>query len=134
MPLFSRGVSSKPPQELVKGLRDALMVLEQHEIGAKKAEKAVEESTKLLQHMKIILYGSGDQEPQTELAAQLAQEFYNFDMPLHIVNNLAKLEFEAKKDVAQIFNNLLRRQIGVRSPTVEYICTKNEILYKFVRG
>ena len=35
-----------------------------------------------------------DQEPQTELAAQLAQEFYNFDMPLHIVNNLAKLDFE----------------------------------------
>ena len=35
-----------------------------------------------------------DQEPQTELAAQLAQEFYNFDMPLHLVNNLAKLDFE----------------------------------------
>lgn len=35
-----------------------------------------------------------DQEPQTELAAQLAQEFYNFDVPLHIITNLAKLDFE----------------------------------------
>lgn len=35
-----------------------------------------------------------DQEPQTELAAQLAQEFYNYDMPLLIVTNLAKLDFE----------------------------------------
>lgn len=35
-----------------------------------------------------------DQEPQTELAAQLAQEFYNVDMPLHLVNNLGKLDFE----------------------------------------
>ena len=35
-----------------------------------------------------------DQEPQTEVAAQLAQEFYNFDLPLHLVNNLAKLDFE----------------------------------------
>ena len=37
---------------------------------------------------------STDQEPQTEVAAQLAQEFYNFDMPLHLVNNLSKLDFE----------------------------------------
>ena len=37
-----------------------------------------------------------DHEPQTELAAQLAQEFYNFDMPLHIIKNLANLDFEVK--------------------------------------
>lgn len=72
-------------------------------------------------------------------------------MPFHIVKNLAKLDFEvtkcdcfvfslyfllvqAKKDVAQIFNNILRRQIGVRSPTVEYICTKSEILFMLVKG
>ena len=35
-----------------------------------------------------------DQEPQTEVAAQLAQEFYNHDLPLHLVTNLGKLEFE----------------------------------------
>lgn len=72
-------------------------------------------------------------------------------MPFHIIKNLAKLDFEvtkcdrfvfslyfllvqAKKDVAQIFNNILRRQIGVRSPTVEYICTKSEILFMLVKG
>ena len=72
-------------------------------------------------------------------------------MPLHLVNNLSKLDFEvirwnvvsfifylllyqAKKDVAQIFNNILRRQIGTRSPTVEYICTKKEILFTLVEG
>ena len=41
---------------------------------------------------------------------------------------------QAKKDVAQVFNNILRRQIGTRSPTVEYICTKKEILFTLVRG
>ncbi|XP_003383701.1 PREDICTED: calcium-binding protein 39-like [Amphimedon queenslandica] len=131
MPLFAK---VKNPLELVKSLRDYLLVLEQHGSGSKKAEKAVEESSKILQQIKSILYGSGDHEPQTELAAQLAQEFYNFDMPFHIIKNLANLDFEAKKDVAQIFNNILRRQIGVRSPTVEYICTKSDILFMLVRG
>ena len=34
------------------------------------------------------------------------------------------VDFEGKKDAVQVFNNLLRRQIGTRTPTVEYICTK----------
>jgi Mo25-like len=42
--------------------------------------------------------------------------------------------FQGKKDVAQVFNNILRRQIGTRSPTVEYICTKPEILFTLMRG
>ncbi|RWS22914.1 protein Mo25-like isoform X2, partial [Leptotrombidium deliense] len=53
---------------------------------------------------------------------------------LLLINNLPKIEFEAKKDVAQIFNNILRRQIGTRSPTVEYICTKPEILFTLMKG
>ena len=44
--------------------------------------------------MKTMLYGTDTQEPQTELAAQLAQEFYNHDMLLHQAKNLHKLEFE----------------------------------------
>ena len=41
---------------------------------------------------------------------------------------------QAKKDVAQIFNNLLRRQIGTRFPTAEYIATKPELLKNLVKG
>ena len=50
------------------------------------------------------------------------------------LSSLYFLLVQAKKDVAQIFNNILRRQIGVRSPTVEYICTKSEILFMLVKG
>ncbi|KAJ6639629.1 Protein Mo25 [Pseudolycoriella hygida] len=48
--------------------------------------------------------------------------------------NLNRIDFEGKKDVAQVFNNVLRRQIGTRSPTVEYICTKPEILFTLIAG
>lgn len=41
---------------------------------------------------------------------------------------------QGKKDVAQIFNNILRRHIGARSPTVEYICTRPEILFTLISG
>lgn len=47
---------------------------------------------------------------------------------------MSRIDFEGKKDVAQVFNNVLRRQIGTRSPTVEYICTKPEILFTLMAG
>ena len=39
-----------------------------------------------------------------------------------------------RKDVVQIFNNLLRRQIGSRFPTVEYLCQKPEVLFAAFDG
>lgn len=131
MPLFSS--SKKNPTELVKVLCEALSVISKEQHG-KKNEKALEDIGKYLAAMKGVLYGSGEQEPQTELVAQLAQEFYTNDLIQLLLDNLARMDFEAKKDVAQIFNNILRRQIGVRTPTVEYICTKPEILKKLTKG
>lgn len=66
--------------------------------------------------------------------AQLAQETYSANVLPMLIKNLAKLDFESKKDVAQIFNNLLRRQIGTRSPTVEYLCARPEMLLTLVSG
>ena len=44
------------------------------------------------------------------------------------------IDFEGKKDAVQIFNSILRRQIGTRTPTVEYICTKPDIIFTLCRG
>lgn len=75
-----------------------------------------------------------ESEPAPELVAQLAQEIYNSDLLPALTQNLTKLEFEAKKDVAQIFSNLLRRQIGTRWPTVEYLCTREQVLFDLIKG
>ena len=58
------------------------------------APQAADEAAKMLVAMKVMLYGTDSQEPQSELAAQLAQEFYNHDMLLLLVRNLHKLDFE----------------------------------------
>lgn len=41
---------------------------------------------------------------------------------------------QGKKDVVHLFSNIVRRQIGTRAPTVEYICSKSEILFMLLRG
>ncbi|RCH78231.1 mo25 protein, partial [Rhizopus stolonifer] len=96
--------------------------------------KATEEVSKYLVLIKNILYGEDDHDPSPDLVAQLAQEVYKTDLLQSLILNIQKFEFEAKKDVAQIFNNLLRRQIGSRWPTVEYICGREDILFNLLRG
>jgi len=41
---------------------------------------------------------------------------------------------QGRKDVSQIFNNLLRRQIGTRSPTVDHILMRRHILTTLLAG
>lgn len=94
--------------------------------------QANEDVSKYLQQIKAVLLGDGD--PLPELVAQLAQESYASDLLLHLVNALARLEFEARKDVVQVFNHLLRRQIGSRWPTVEYLCGKQDVIFATLAG
>ncbi|KAJ0062597.1 hypothetical protein NL108_018286, partial [Boleophthalmus pectinirostris] len=129
MPLF--GKSHKSPSEIVKILKENLNILVKQE---KKADKASEEVSKCLVSMKEILYGSNDKEPHTETVAQLAQELYTSGLLLSLVEHLQLIDFEGKKDVCQIFNNILRRQIGTRSPTVEYFCSHSQVLFILLRG
>lgn len=122
----------RTPPDLVRGLRDAIPKLEAGPPGGETRRKANEEVSKNLQAIKGILYGDGD--PVPEVVAQLAQETYSTDLLYHLVVNIAKFEFEARKDVVQIFNNLLRRQIGSRYPTVEYICQKKDVIFAAFKG
>lgn len=64
----------------------------------------------------------------------MATETYSTDLLYHLVTNIAKFEFEARKDVVQIFNNLLRRQIGSRHPTIEYISGKHDVIFATLAG
>jgi len=114
----------------------------------KKQEKAQEELSKQLQNTKSLLVGSdanatggvtdagnGGAGSQSDIVvAQLSQEVYNTGLLLLLLRNLHRVDFEGKKDAVFIFNNLLRRQIGTRTPTVEYICTKPEIIFTLCRG
>lgn len=64
----------------------------------------------------------------------MAQEAYNTDLLQHLVVNIHRLEFESRKDAVQVFNHLLRRQIGSRYPTVEYLAAKPDVLFAVFKG
>ncbi|XP_039250009.1 calcium-binding protein 39-like [Styela clava] len=131
MSLFKK--SQKSPAEVVKSLVASLTLLDKHK-GEKKAEKASEDVLKQLQAMKMILHGTENHEPNAEIVAQLAQEAYNNHLLFKMINYLHLIDFEGKKDTTQIFNNLLRRQIGTRTPTVEYILSNTTIVTSLIDG
>ena len=58
--------------------------------------QAAEDVSKTLSSMKMMLYGTGEQEPQAELTAQLAQEVYNSNMLHILIQNLARIDFEVR--------------------------------------
>jgi len=163
MPLPIFGKAAKNPADIVRSLKEALIILESKSASSqsegagatggtgappardKKQEKAQEELSKHLQNTKSLLLGSdnnasgsvetgGGGNQSDIIVAQLSQEVYNSGLLLLLLRNLHMVDFEGKKDAVQVFNNLLRRQIGTRTPTVEYICTKPEIVFTLCRG
>ncbi|KWU41861.1 Mo25-like protein [Rhodotorula sp. JG-1b] len=136
MNFFSRGSGSKTkqPPDLVRALKDAVLRLESAQTGPEQKRRASEDVSKYLFQMKVLLYGDGENEPQPEIIAQLSQEVYANDLLQLLVQDIWRFEFEARKDVSQIFNNLLRRQIGIRWPTVEHLSAKEETIFAALQG
>ncbi|KAI5122846.1 hypothetical protein M0805_003141 [Coniferiporia weirii] len=122
----------RTPTDIVRALRDAIPRLEASAPGSEARRKANEDVSKNLQQMKAVLLGDGD--PIPEVVAQLAQEAYSTDLLYHLAMQLPRFEFEARKDVVALFTHLLRRQIGARWPTVEYLCAKQDVLFTVLNG
>ncbi|KTW30440.1 uncharacterized protein T551_01723 [Pneumocystis jirovecii RU7] len=123
----------KSAQDVVRGVKDGIQRLET--LGSTADKKRVqEEVARSLQAMKVLLYGDGDADPVPDQVTQLSQQVYQTDLLYLFVVNFGRLEFESRKDVASIFNVFLRRQIGTRYPTVDYLATKEDTLFILVRG
>lgn len=101
-------------------------------------EKFAEELSKFIAAIKQVLYGDGEHDPNPEHVTQLAAEVYTQDLITLLIQHLALIEFEAKKDTSAIYNNLLRRQVGqapqATYPTVEYLVSKPQTMTLMVNG
>ncbi|KAJ8246988.1 hypothetical protein GJAV_G00257500 [Gymnothorax javanicus] len=132
---FPFGKSQKNPADMVKSLKENVAYLEKLDASeSKKCEKVAEEVSKSLASLKEVLCGTSEKEPQTEAVVQLAQELYNTNLLISLIANLQRIDFEGKKDVVQLFSNIVRRQIGSRTPTVEYISSHPQILFMLLKG
>lgn len=69
-----------------------------------------------------------------------AVSYITGDILLHALNSHFLFEFitrcssKGKKDVVHLFSNIVRRQIGARTPTVEYISSHSQILFMLLKG
>lgn len=130
--LLSRKV--KPPPELVRTTREALLQLEQSSSGSEQPAKVSEEVSRNLSSMKLLLYGEPDQRPNPEAASELAREVWKSDVLRLLLTHLPLLDFECRKDVSQVFSNLLRRQQHGEHETVKWLEENRDVLFILLRG
>ena len=84
--------------------------------------------------MKLTLYGDGEARADPDAALELAREVWRQDLLALLVANLQHFEFETRKDVSQVFSNLLRRQSGGVLGTVAWLEAHPETLLALLRG
>ncbi|KAH3665383.1 hypothetical protein OGAPHI_003567 [Ogataea philodendri] len=103
-------------------------------------KKAQDEVSRYLITIKGIITGRSEElagvagDSQPDQIAQLAHEVYNTDCLLLLIQNLAQIEFDARKIVGLLFSSLLKRKIVNRSPTIDYLLQKPQILILLMHG
>lgn len=128
--LFKR--NPKTPGDLAKAIGEQISKID----SGSDRKKAEEEITRHLLTVKSII--NGEEGPfsdnPTEAITQLSQEIYNTDLLYLLIVNLKDIEFDSRKIVVSLFNSLLRRKVGNRSPTVDYLLSKKKILIALMKG
>lgn len=104
-------IRRKNPEQLVKLLKESLANPSvSHKLD--KDGNPADETTKRLTQMKTLLYGEGDQDAKPEKCIQLAQLLMASQLIPAIIKDLQKLPFEARKQFAQVYCNLVRRDLA----------------------
>jgi calcium binding protein 39 len=110
-----------------------------------------EDITRSIAAIKVGLCGDAEHDAAPEVIARIANEVYAQDVMALVVTHLGKLEFEvsfppagrfvgiqadwqARKDVGTVYGALLRRTISDRSPTVEHLSSRPDILFSALKG
>jgi len=81
--------------------------------------------------MKFMLYGDGEAEPKADNIKKLTDDLFKSDLLLELLQNIKLFEFEARKDVAQVYNFVLRQR---KAPALVYLKDHPEILHILVNG
>jgi hypothetical protein len=72
----------------------------------------MERLAKRLSQMKLVLYGDGEKEVDKDKCVDLAENIIKEGLMPLLLDRFTNLPFEARKDAAQIFNNIARHNHG----------------------
>lgn len=103
--------------------------------GLGKSDKSAEQVSKYLGYAKVLLFGDEEHEAVKENAVQLAVEAANTDLLTLFVRNLHQLDFEARKDTAQVYGALVRiKDANDNMPGAAYVRAHPELLDTLFNG
>ncbi len=81
--------------------------------------------------MKVMFYGDADNAPKEENMQALSENLFECDLLLTLLQSMAKLEFEARKDIAFIYNFLLRNR---KDEAVAYVKNHPNLILELANG
>ncbi|XP_073280513.1 putative MO25-like protein At5g47540 [Primulina huaijiensis] len=125
----------RTPVEVVRQTRELLLYLDSGaDAGRSRRDEKLEQLDALIRELKGILYGIEDSEPVAEACAQLTQEFFSDDTLRLLISCLPKLNFETRKDAAQIVANLQRQQVQSRLIASDYLEANLDLIDQLITG
>ncbi|KAK9818819.1 hypothetical protein WJX74_005590 [Apatococcus lobatus] len=120
---------SRSPQELVLKTDNSMKKLS---LGA--TDHQVEDVARNLALMKVVFFGEGDIEPSKEHAIELARQACRSNFLSQVVQKLALLDFESRKDAAQVCGAIVRMDAQGEYPGVRYIHEHPDIIPTLFAG
>lgn len=126
----------KTPVDIVRQTRDLLIFADRSasEVRTSKREEKMNELSKLLRELKVILYGNSEAEPVPEACAQLTQEFFRENTLRLLIICLPKLNLEARKDATQVVANLQRQQVQSKLIACDYLEANIDLMDILIAG
>lgn len=94
----------------------------------------IEELSRLFSSMKLLLYGEPDSPPDKQVAQELACKVLQTELLYLLPPQLPILDFECRKDITQVFSNLLRKQVDGQHITVVWLEAHPDTLDILLRG
>ena len=95
--------------------------------------QSMEKLSANLAGMKMMLYGDAESEPKEADIARLVDELFASNLLLDLLLHMRELEFEARKDVARVYDFVLRQKAR-KEQSLEYVRQHPDILRLLVEG
>ena len=84
-----------------------------------------------LSSMKFMLYGDAENEPKEADVGRLVDELFASNLLLDLLAHMKEFEFEARKDVARVYDFVLRQR---KAQSLDYVKAHPDILRTLVEG
>lgn len=97
-------------------------------------DKQLDDLSKSLATLKGIVFAAGDSEAARDAAFTIAREALKHDMPILAVHALPSLDFEARKDAAQLLGAIVRLECDGNMPGAVYVRNHPELLQLLFDG